>query len=96
MCNLKFLFGVTFFKLKRFIFFVAGKTFKFFEHYLNKLMGICLERALNFKLGCIYRTSGDNNIKLRCTFKIFDGILKKQGLQMLNNGVNLSLLGQFE
>ena len=62
MGNLKFLFGVTFFKLKRFIFLMAAKLLNFFEHYLNKLRGICLERALNFKLGCIYRTTGDNNI----------------------------------
>ena len=38
---------------------------------------------------------GDKKIKFRCKLKIFGGILKKQGLQMLNKGANLSLFPNF-
>jgi len=40
----------------------------------------------------IYKTFGDKKFK-RCKLKIFGGILKKQGLQILNKGVNLGLMG---
>ena len=37
-----------------------------------------LDRAVNLKVGCIYKTFGDKKIKFRCKLKFFGGILKKQ------------------
>ena len=76
-------------------FFVGVKTSKFLQHYQNK-QGAFLVKAVHFKVGCIYKTFGDKTIKFRCKLKFSVGILRKQGLQMLNKGGNVSLVGQFE
>ena len=41
-------------------------------------MSIFLNRAVHFKVGCIYKAFGDKKFKFRCKLKIFGGILKKR------------------